>query len=119
MNIYRKNYIENRDWKFTGLVIYQGNCFSNVRHLTFKKGNKVKLANLVEGDPKTQFSIATTPRCCRGHFSIPRIAPFTLSMLSAKQGGIKYHLLSLWYDSNLDWTSVSPTIWELATNLAN
>ena len=25
-------------------------------------------------------------------------------MLSVKQGGIKYHFLSLWYDSIRDWT---------------
>ena len=31
--------------------------------------SKVKLATLVEGDPKAPFSIATTPR--RGHYSIP------------------------------------------------
>ena len=28
-------------------------------------------------------------------------------MLSIKQGGIKYHFLSLWYDSTWDWTQVS------------
>ena len=27
-----------------------------------------------------------------------------LIMLSVKQGGIKYHFLSLWYDSTWDWT---------------
>ena len=31
-------------------------------------------------------------------------------MLSAKQGGIKYHFLSLWYDSTRDWTPVSRAI---------
>ena len=36
---------------------------------------KVKLATLVEGDPKAPFSIATTPNCRREHYSIPRIAP--------------------------------------------
>ncbi len=29
-----------------------------------------KLATIVEGDPKTPFSIATTPRCRGGHYSI-------------------------------------------------
>ena len=29
-----------------------------------------------------------------------------LIMLSVKQGGIKYHFLSLWYDSTWDWTPV-------------
>ena len=28
-------------------------------------------------------------------------------MLSVKQGVIKYHLLSLWYDMTWDWTQVS------------
>ena len=41
------------------------------------------------------------PRCRRGHYSFPWIAPFTLDpyllMLSVKQGSIKYHFLSLWY----------------------
>ena len=31
-------------------------------------------------------------------------------MLSAKQGSIKYHFLSLWYDSTWDWTQVSRAI---------
>ena len=33
-------------------------------------------------------------------------------MLSVKQGGIKYHFLSLWYDSTWDWTQVSRAIGE-------
>ena len=37
--------------------------------------SKVKLATIVEGDPKAPFSIATTPRCRGGRYSIPRIAP--------------------------------------------
>ena len=36
-------------------------------------------------------------------------------MLSVKQGGIKYHFLSLWYDSTWDWTPVSRTIDEHST----
>ena len=35
----------------------------------------VKLANLVEGNSKPPFSIATAPRCRGGCFSIPWIAP--------------------------------------------
>ena len=35
-----------------------------------------------------------------------------LIMLSIKQGGIKYHFLSLWYDSIWDWTPVSQAIGE-------
>ena len=33
-------------------------------------------------------------------------------MLSVKQGGIKYHFLSLWYDATWDWTQVSRAIGE-------
>ena len=68
--------------------------------------SKVKLANIVEGNPKAPFSIATTPRCMGGRYSFPGLLYFTLDpyliMLSVKQGGIKYHFLSLWYDSTWD-----------------
>ena len=37
-------------------------------------------------------------------------------MLSAKQGGIKYHFLSLWYDSTWDWTQVFRTTGEHSTH---
>ena len=36
---------------------------------------KVKLATLVEGDPKAPFSIASTPRYREGHNLFPGIAP--------------------------------------------
>ena len=36
---------------------------------------KVKLVILVESDPKAPFSIATTPRCRGGRYSISWIAP--------------------------------------------
>ena len=35
----------------------------------------VKEVTIVEGDPKAPFSIATTPRCRGGRYSIPWIAP--------------------------------------------
>ena len=58
---------------------------------------KVKLVTLVECDPKALFSIATT---------FPGLLYFTLDpyliMLNVKQGGIKYHFLSFWYDSTWD-----------------
>ena len=61
---------------------------------------------IVEGNPKAPFSIATTPRCTGGRYSFPGLLYFTLDpyliMLSVKQGGIKYHFLSLWYDSTWD-----------------
>ena len=66
------------------------------------KSNKhkvVKMATLVEGDPKAPFSIATTPRCRGGRYSFSGRFHFTLDahlmMLNAKQVGIKYHFLSL------------------------
>ena len=65
------------------------------------------MATIVEGNPKAPFSIATTPMCRGGRYSFPGLLYFTLDpyliMLSAKQGGIKYHFLSLWYDSTWDW----------------
>ena len=74
----------------------------------------------VEGNPKAPFSIATTPRCWGGRYSFPGLLYFTLVpyliMLSVKQGGIKYHFLSLWYDSTWDWTQsprpLANTSWE-------
>ena len=61
---------------------------------------------VVEGDPKALFSIVTEPSCWEGRYTFPCIAslildPF-LKILSIKQGGIKYHFFSLWYDSNRD-----------------
>ena len=71
----------------------------------------IKLATLVKGDPKAPFSIASTPRCREGYYSFPELLHFTLDTylitLSVKQDGIKYHFLSLWYDSTWDWTPVS------------
>ena len=39
-------------------------------------------------------------------------------MLSVKQGSIKDHFLSLWYDLNWNWTPASRTIGEHPTHLA-
>ena len=81
------------------------------------------LATLVEGEPKALFSIATTPRRREGTTSFTGLHHFTLNPylieLSAKQGGIKYHFLSLWYDSTCDWTLVSQTISKHSTHKAN
>ena len=68
----------------------------------------------VEGDPKALFSIATT-RCREGATLSLGLFHSTLDMylmmLSVKQGGIKYHFLSLWYDSTWDWTPFSRAIY--------
>ena len=65
-----------------------------------------KLAIIVEGDLKAPFSIAITLKSTGGCYSFPWIASLSLGpyllMLSFKQGGIKYHFLSLWYDSTSD-----------------
>ena len=51
-----------------------------------------------------------------GDAPFPELLHFTLDpyliMLSVKQGGNKYHFLSLWYDSTWDWTLVNRTIGE-------
>ena len=39
-------------------------------------------------------------------------------MLSLKQGGIKYHFWSLWYDSVWDWNQVSQAIGERSNHYA-
>ena len=69
------------------------------------------METLVEGDANAPFSIATTPRCRGGCYSFPWIAPLYIDpyliMLNVKQGKIRYHFLSLWYDSTWEWTQVS------------
>ena len=40
-------------------------------------------------------------------------------MLNVKQGDIKYHFLSLWYDSTLDWIPVSWAIGEHSNQKGN
>ena len=83
----------------------------------------VSWLTVVESDLKAPFLIATTPRCRRGQYSFPWIAPLTLDqyliMLSAKQGCIKYRFLNLWYDSTRDWTPVSLTIGKHSNHFAN
>ena len=72
---------------------------------------------------KAPFSVATTPRCRVGCYSFPWIASLTLDpyliMLSVKHGGIKYCLLSLWYDSTRVWIPVSQTSGEHSNHYVN
>ena len=83
-------------------------------------GYKVKLATVVEGDPKVPFSLAATAMCRGGCYFFHWIVPLTfhpyLIMLSVKQGGIKHHFLSLWYDSTWDWTPIFQLIGEHSTH---
>ena len=64
-----------------------------------------KFGDFSQGWPEVPFSIATP---------FPGLLLFTLDpyiiMLSVKQSGIKYHFLSLWYDSTRNWNPVSRTI---------
>ena len=47
----------------------------------FSSKSKVKLATIVEGNPKALFSIATALRCRRKRYSFPWIAPlYSLSL---------------------------------------
>ena len=61
---------------------------------------------IIKGDLKAPFSITNTSRCREDTNPFPGLLHFTLDpyfiMLSVKQGGIKYHFLSLWYDSTWD-----------------
>ena len=75
------------------------------------------MANHSRESPKDSFSITGVwCRCKERLYSFPWIAPITLYpyliMLSIKRGSIKYHFLSLWYDSTWDWTLVSWAIGE-------
>ena len=77
---------------------------------------EVKLAILVEGDPKAPFSIPTTPRCRGRCYSIPWIAalyPWSLPHnAECYAGWYQVPFLSLWYDSTRD------RIWEHSTHKA-
>ena len=61
-----------------------------------------KLATVLEGDLKAPFSIATAMRCRGGlHFTLDT----NLIILSAKQGGIKYHFLKVFSKT---WPGIEP-----------
>ena len=53
------------------------------------------------------FNSYNTERVGEGATPLPGILHFTLDtyliLLSVKQGGIKYHFKSLWYDAIWDW----------------
>ena len=64
-----------------------------------------KLVTIVKGDPKAPYSLATTLRCRRGHYSFPWIDQFTLDsyliMLSVKQGFMRYQFFESLVKLNL------------------
>ena len=73
--------------------------------------SKSKVGDRSRGWPEGSFSIATIYTVEEGATPFSGLLHFTLDsnliMLSVKQGSIKYHFLSLWYDSTWDWTQVS------------
>ena len=60
---------------------------------------EVKLATLVEGDPKAPFSIATTPRWRGGRYSIPWMA---VSSIIFKVFGLTQPEIEAWSPGPLD-----------------
>ena len=74
---------------------------------------------LVEGDLKAPFSIGVG----EGTSLFPELFHFTLDpyliLLSVKQGGIKNHFLSHWYDLTWDWNQVFWAIDEHSNHYAN
>ena len=76
----------------------------------------IRMLTVVGGDRKAPFSIATTPRCWGGATPFPGFLHFTLDtyliMLSVKQGGTKYHFVSLWYDSTRGLNPGLPDHWQ-------
>ena len=93
--------------------------FRCIYYLSLWVKNHRTFDTLVEGDSKVSFSIATTSMFSGGRYSIPWIAPLYPWSLLHNAECIKYHFLSIWYDSTWDWTAVSPTIGEHSTHLAN
>ena len=66
----------------------------------------VKLATVVKGDRRLPFQQLLQRGVGEGATPFPGLLLFTLDpyfiVLSVKQGGIRYHFLSLWYDSTAD-----------------
>ena len=86
---------------------------SQKKGLNIFKIVKVNLATKVEGDQGVGKGATPFPGFL--HFSLHTY----LIMLSVKQGGIKYHFLSLCYDATRDWTQVSRAICEHSNDYAN
>ena len=76
------------------------------------------ISPLVEDEQKAPFSIVHWG-VGEGATPFPGLLHFTLDpyliLLSVKQGDIKYHFKSLWYDATWDWTQVSRTIGKHST----
>ena len=76
---------------------------------------KINLETVVEGGLKAAFSIATTPRCRERRYSFSWIAP-PYPWYVPYNVSVKYHFLSLWYDSTWDWTPICGALGEHSTH---
>ena len=116
------NLLDEKTANIFKVLHYMATKINTLKFISFvrEQYNKVKLATVVEGNPKAPFSTASTLRCRRGCYSFLWLLYFTLDiyliMLSVKQQGIKYHFLSLWYDSTWNWTLVSQAIGKNSTH---
>ena len=69
---------------------------------------KVKLATIVEGNPKAPFSIATTPMCRGGRYSFPGLLYFTLDSVPynaeclARRHQVPFFESLVWLDLGLN-----------------
>ena len=74
------------------------------------------MTTVVKGDQKVPFSIASTPKGRGRHSPFPGLLHFTLdmylTMLSVKQGGIKYHFLKSLVWINLGLNPCLPEHWQ-------
>ena len=117
-SVQSKYFVENRVclWKSVPVGIFDTitiNCCNVQRWLSWA-------VTVVEATQRLPFQellhrgvgVGATPFPGFLHFALD---PYFI-ILSAKQGGIKYHFLSLWYDSTWDWTPVSRDIGELSTH---
>ena len=89
----KKRIVSGQKWMHLLLTDYD-NCILYV---------KVKLATIVEGDPKAPFSIATTPRCWGGRYSIPRIAPLYPWTVPYNGWGVKARWYQVPFLKSLVW----------------
>ena len=79
---------------------------------------KSKGGDLSQEWPEGSLFSSYYKRCRGGFYSIPLIAPLYPWSLpyNVRQGSIKYHFLSLWYDLTWYWIPVSWTIGEHFTH---
>ena len=76
---------------------------------TYIPKNKVKLVTVVEGDQKAPFSIATTPRCRRGRYAFPRIAPlYPWRVPYIAEFEARRYQVPFFFVFGMTWTGIKP-----------